>query len=111
MNELSPPEGNRGYWRTTADTSGYRFADMRLGAVQQLGDVSEGKQVKIAEPLHHAPLAGDSFHEPTQAYSCGGEERIMAVDSLPQLFPIGLRKFCNHSPKSGVAAVPEPGLP
>ena len=98
MNELSPPEGNRRYWRTTADTSGYRFADMRLGAVQQLGDVSEGKQVKIAEPIHHAPLAGDSFHEPTQAYSCGGEERIMAVDSLPQLFPIDLRKFCNHSP-------------
>jgi len=71
---------------------------MRLGAVQQLGDIGQGKQVKIAEPIHHAPLAGDSLHKPTQTYSCGGDEPIMAVDRLSQLFPIGLRKYCNHSP-------------
>jgi hypothetical protein len=71
---------------------------MRLGAVQQLGDVGECKQVKITEPIHHAPLASDTLHKPTQAYSFGGDEQIMAVDRLSQLFPIGLRKFCNHSP-------------
>jgi hypothetical protein len=43
--------------RTAPDATGNGLADMRLGAVEQGGDIGESEKVEIPQPVHDAPPA------------------------------------------------------
>jgi hypothetical protein len=45
--QLAPPKGEGRDGGTAAHATGDGFADMRLGAVQQPGNIGERQQVKI----------------------------------------------------------------
>jgi hypothetical protein len=50
--ELTPPQGHGWYRRAAAYSPGDDVADMRLGTVQEIGNIGERQKTKIIEAIH-----------------------------------------------------------